>query len=318
MKDLNVFSDAQVHGFKEKRIMQHNAITSGRYDFTACQLDILFMLLASLSPNELSYRIAAKDIELITGRSWNYAQLRKATEEIGSRMFEIDIKQDNGKMKYRQMWLFQQVDYLEGQGAFEVMISEPAKPYFFELKNSFTSIQLKSVLGCSSKYAKRLYTLACQWRSIGRQVYEIVELKKMLGMVDRKGNEQYQQIGQFKEKVLDVAKQQINANTDLTFDYKLHKKGRSFKVIEIFIDISANFQLQIDFKKPIAEQKDIKYIMSYGLTEKQATQIAENENIEDFKTLIEELNQKVRKGELKVDNSRGYIVGVYKKKGVIS
>ncbi|WP_051908179.1 replication initiation protein [Flavimarina sp. Hel_I_48] len=318
MKDLSVFSDAQVHGFKEKRIMQHNAITSGRYDFSACQLDILFMLLASLTQKELQYRITAKDIELITGRAWNYAQLRKATEEIGNRMFEVDIKQDNGKMIYRQMWLFQQVDYLEGQGAFEVMISEPAKPYFFELKNSFTSIQLKSVLACSSKYAKRLYTLACQWRSVGRQVYEIEELKRMLGMIDKKGNEQYRQIGQFKKDVLDIAKEQINANTDLKFDYKLHKKGRSFKVIEIFIDISANFQLQIDFQKPIAEQKDIKYIMSYGLTEKQATQIAENEKIENFKSLIDELNQKVRKGDLKVDNSRGYIVGVYKKKGVIS
>jgi dihydroneopterin aldolase len=83
------------------------------------------------------------------------------------------------------------------------------------------------------------------------------------------------------------------------------------------VDLSANLQMEIDFKKPIAEQKDIKYIMSYGLTEKQATQIAEKEKIKDFKVLIEQLNQKVRQGELKVDNSRGYIVGVYKKKGII-
>ena len=318
MRDIAVYSDAQVHSFKEKRVMQHNAITSGRYDFTACQLDILFMLLASLSQNELNYRITAKDIELITGRSWNYGQLRKATEEIGSRMFEIDIKQDNGKMIYEQLWLFQRVRYIEGQGAFEVMISEPAKPYFFELKNSFTSIQLKSVMGCSSKYAKRLYTLACQWRSIGRQIYEIEELKKMLGLIDKKGHEQYEKISQFKSKVLDVAKEQINTNTDITFDYKLHKKGRSFKVIEIFIDISSNLQMEIDFKRPIAEQKDIKYIMSYGLTEKQAVQIAEKEKIEDFQKLIDSLNEKVRKGDLSVSNSKGYIVGVYKKKGMIA
>lgn len=318
MRDIAVYSDAQVHSFKEKRIMQHNAITSGRYDFSACQLDILFMLLASLSQNELNYRITAKDIELITGRSWNYAQLRKATEEIGSRMFEIDIKQNSGKMIYEQLWLFQRVRYIEGQGAFEVMISEPAKPYFFELKNSFTSIQLKSVMGCSSKYAKRLYTLACQWRSIGRQIYEIEELKRMLGLIDKKGKEQYEKISQFKSKVLDVAKEQINLNTDITFDYKLHKKGRSFKVIEIFIDISSNLQMEIDFKRPIAEQKDIKYIMSYGLTEKQASQIAEKEKIEDFQKLIDSLNEKVRKGNLSVSNSKGYIVGVYKKKGVIN
>ncbi len=50
MKDLSVFSDAQVHGFKEKRIMQHNAITSGRYDFSACQLDIFVHALGFADP----------------------------------------------------------------------------------------------------------------------------------------------------------------------------------------------------------------------------------------------------------------------------
>lgn len=318
MKEMFVFSDAQVHTLKEKEIRQHNAISAGRYDFTACQLDILFMLIASLKVGELEYKITVKDIELITGRSWNYGQLRIATEELGSRMFGIDIRQEDKTNKFRQMWLFQRVDYLEGQGAFEVMISEPAIPYFFDLKNNYTSLTLKSLLGCKSKYAKRLYTLACQWRSVGRQTFEIVKLKQMLGILDKKGKDKYPQIGQFKEKVLDLAKKQINENTDIKFDYKLHKKGRSFKVVEIYIDLSANMQIEINFDKPIAEQRDIKNIMSYGLTESQATQIAEKVKIKDFKIMIEELNKKVRDNELKPSNAPAYIVGVYKKKGIIS
>lgn len=317
MKELSAFSDAQIHGLKEKEIRQHNAISAGRYDFTACQLDILFMLIASLKVGELEYRIAVKDIELITGRNWNYGQLRTATEELGSRMFGIDIKQEDETNKFRQMWLFQKVDYLKGKGAFEVMISEPAIPYFFDLKNNYTAMRLKSLLGCKSKYAKRLYTLSCQWRSIGRQPFEIIKLKQMLGILDKKGNDKYPQIGQFKEKVLEVAKKQINENTDIKFDYKLHKKGRSFKVVEIFIDLSANIQMEINFEKPINEQKEIKYIMSYGLTEAQATQISEKVKIADFKALIDELNKKVRNNELKPSNAVGYIVGVYQKKGVL-
>jgi hypothetical protein len=53
----------------EKRIKQHNTITSGRYDFSACQLDILFMLLASLDESDevsKQYYIRVKDIKLIT------------------------------------------------------------------------------------------------------------------------------------------------------------------------------------------------------------------------------------------------------------
>lgn len=317
MKELSLYSDARLEALKDKKVMQHNAITSGRYDFTACQMDIVFMLLASLKKDELTYRIHASEIELITGRQWNYAQLRKATEDIGSRMFEVDIERENGKMTHRQMWLFQKVDYREGEGAFEVMISEPARPYFFELKNSFTSIQLKSVLGCSSKYAKRLYTLACQWRSVGRVTYEIIDLKKMLGMVDKKGNEQYEKISQFKERVLDVAKEQINENTDIEFDYKLHKKGRSYKIVEFHINMSPVIQMQIDFKKPVAQQVDIKNIMSYGLTEEQATIIAESVDMDDFRKLIKELNEKVKRGDLKIKNTASYLVGIYKNKNIL-
>ena len=64
------------------------------------------------------------------------------------------------------------------------------------------------MLGCTSKHAKRLYSLACQWRGTGGHTYSIGELKEMLGLKDPKGKEpeQYKQIGQFKEKVLDIAK----------------------------------------------------------------------------------------------------------------
>lgn len=310
-------SEARVEAMKDKVVMQHNAITTGRFDFTACQLDIIFMILASLKQGELKYRIHASDIELITGRKWNYKQFRDATHDIGSRMFELDIKDESGKNIYQQLWLFQTVRYFEGEGAFEVMISEASTPYFFELKNSFTAIQLKSVLGCSSKYAKRLYTLACQWRSVGRVTYEIIELKNMLGMVDKKGNEQYAKISSFTKYVLDVAKEQINENTDIQFDYSLHKKGRSYKFVEFHINLNKDLQMQIDFKKPVVQQVDIKKIMSYGLTEEQATIIAESVDMDDFMKLIKELNEKVKRGDLEIKNTAAYLVGVYRNKNIL-
>ena len=104
------------------------------------------------------------------------------------------------------MWLFEYVEYVEGSSSFKVKINETARPYFFELKNNFTAMQLKSVLNCSSKYAKRLYGIACQWRSVGSKRFEIVELKKMLGLIDKKGNEQYTEITAFRKEVLEIAK----------------------------------------------------------------------------------------------------------------
>ena len=48
------------------------------------------MLLASLDESDevsKQYYIRVKDIELITGRKWNYQQLREGTEDMMSRVF---------------------------------------------------------------------------------------------------------------------------------------------------------------------------------------------------------------------------------------
>lgn len=296
----------------DKLVFQHNVITSGRYDYSACMLDILFMVLAQIEPNKLEYTIHVQDIETITGREWNYKQLRKATEGIGSRMFEIETAES-----YEQLWLFSKVKYLKGTGSFTIKLNNEALPYFFDLKNNFTVMQLKSTLNCSSKYAKRLYALCCQWRSVGKKRFEIEELKKMLGLIDNKGNEQFTEITALKTKVLDLAKTQINNRTDISFDYTLIKQGRSFRWIEIFIDTKIAKQLEINFEESIETQKFASKIMAYGLNQEQAALISQKETEQEFDKLIEDLNTKMRNKTLKIENSVGYIVGIYQKKGIL-
>lgn len=296
----------------DKLIYQHNVITSGRYDYSACMLDILFMVLSCLEKDKLKYTIHAQDIEEITGRKWNYKQLREATESIGSRMFEIETPE-----RHRQMWLFEYVDYIKGTGSFEIKINETAKPYFFELKNNFTALQLKSVLNCSSKYAKRLYAIACQWRSVGTKRFEIPELKNMLGLIDKKGNEQFERISDFKKFVLEIARNQISENTDIEIDYELKKRGREFFWITLHINSQKFKQLEIDFEKPINTQKFKSKLLKYGFNDEQAGLISIREKEKDFDILITELNEKIRQRKLKIENSIGYLVGVYQKKGIL-
>ena len=297
---------------ENKLIYQHNVITSGRYDYSACMLDILFMVLSGLEVGKLEYTIHVQDIETITGRKWNLKQLREATESIGSRMFEIETPE-----QIRQIWLFSNVDYILGTGSFTVGINPKASPYFFELKNNFTAMQLKSVLNCSSKYAKRLYAIACQWRSVGSKRFEIEELKKMLGLIDKKGNEQFVEITAFKKFVLEIAKKQINENTDIEIDFELKKRGRSFHWITLHINSQKFKQLEIEFDKSIDIQKFKSKLMAYGFNEEQAELIATQEKEKDFDILITELNEKVRNRKINVKNSVGYLVGIYQKKGVL-
>lgn len=296
----------------EKVILQHNAITSGRYDFSSCQLDILFMVLAQLEIDELEYSIHTGDIEQITGRKWNIAQLTQSTEQMLTKMFEVEDSES-----YMQFVLFQYFKYLKGERTIKVKLSEVALPYFFELKNNFTALQLKSTLSVTSKYAKRLYALGCQWRSIGKKRFEIEDLKKMLGLIDKKGNEQFERINDFKKYVLDIAKKQINEESDLSFDYKLIKQGRSFKWVEIFVNMKIAQQLEINFEETIDNQKYITKLITYGFSQMQAELITRKEKEKDFDILITELNEKIRSGKLKIENAIGYLIGIYQKKGIL-
>ena len=79
-----------------------------------------------------------------------------------SRVFKIE--EADG---LRQIVLFSEIKYLDGTGSFDMVINEPARPYFFELKTITPFLELKSALSCTSKHAKRLYSLACQWRGTG-------------------------------------------------------------------------------------------------------------------------------------------------------
>lgn len=210
-------------------VRHHNAITTARYEYSELQLDIFLYLLSILKKDKPDgvYEIVVKDLSAATGKEYRYGYLRKATEEMGSRMFEISTPK-----RLEQLWMFQRVAYVLGEGRIEVEFANPIKPYLFDLKDNFTSFQLYAALRLGSKYAKRIYALCSQWKDKGQtQTFKLDELKKMLHLLDDKGNEQYKPLSMFRKFVLDESVKQINQRTDLEIGYTLQKRGRSFDSI---------------------------------------------------------------------------------------
>jgi len=87
-------------------------------------------------------------------------------------------------------------------------------------------------LRLTSKYAKRIYQICSQWKDLGEtKKYDLEDFRKMLGLIDDKGNEKMKQVKELREKVLDIAVKQINEHTELQVSYKLEKRVRTFKNI---------------------------------------------------------------------------------------
>jgi plasmid replication initiation protein len=222
---------------KEIEVRQHNALTNARYEYTEIQLDLLFFLLSKLRKDQQDrvYELNIKDLSLLTGKRYNAAYLHKATSDMGSRVFEVQTE-----TRYRQLWMFQRVDYLLGQGIIEIKLTEDITPYLFDLKENFTSYELASALRLTSKYAKRIYQYCSQWKDQGEtKKYDIQDFKQMLGLIDDKGKDKAVRMSDFRESVLDVAVKQINEHTELHISYKLEKRVRTYKNIVFTVNPQA-------------------------------------------------------------------------------
>jgi len=233
------------------QVRQHNVITNARHELSAVQLDIYFMLLSKLKPGDNSkYEIGVKEIEDLTGRQWNYQQLKDATLGMIGKVFEIE--EEDGLL---QVALMSSAKYLKGQGRIQLTIAEELKPYLVDLKNNFTSFQLFCVLSMTSKYAKWMYVQFSRWKDIGYLSYELEQLKYRLNLKDPKGKlpEQYKQWGQFKDNVLEPAIKQINEFSDLRVSYETEKRGKSIYKINFLVKHLPQFQAVIPFE---IEEKD--------------------------------------------------------------
>lgn len=214
---------------KELEIRQHNALTNARYEYTELQLDLFFFIISKLRKGEKDtlYQLDIMELSSLTGKRYNGAYLHKATADMGSRMLEVEDAKE-----YRQIWMFQQIRFLKGQGIIEFDLTRHVLPYLFDLKNNFTSYELAAALRLTSKYAKRVYQLCSQWKNLGEtKKYDILDFKRMLGLVDDKGTDKMPRISDFRTSVLDLAAKQINEHTELHISYKLEKKGKAFNNI---------------------------------------------------------------------------------------
>lgn len=214
---------------QELEIRQHNAFTNARYEYTELQMDLLFFLISNLRKEQKTtlYKLNISELAEITGKKYHLSYLRKATEDMGNRMFEIETQE-----KYMQLWLFRTVEYIKGTRIIEIKLSEDILPYLFDLKKNFTTYELAAALRLKSKYAKRIYQFCSQWKDQGEtKKYDIDEFKRMLGVLDEKGVDKMPRASDFKASVLDISVKQINEYTELHIAYKLEKLGKAFKNI---------------------------------------------------------------------------------------
>src|SRR5690606_10838527 len=127
--------------------------------------------------------------------------------------------------------------------------------YLLQLKQ-YTSYRLSNILSLSSSYSIRLYELMRKWSFLNKWESSVEEIREKLGALTKS----YTLYGNFKNKVLLPAVEEINEQTDLFISFKEIKKGRKVERIEFSIRKAAKVRLASPVDSPVLplENEDVR------------------------------------------------------------
>lgn len=260
-------------------VTQSNRLVSARYAMSLGEMRLLFTVVAKVQPSDTKftvYRIPVAEFAsfLNVDKNSTYREMKKITKSLVTRYVEI---KEPGSL-IQTTWVAQ-AKYVDGTGMVEVQLSESMIPYLLQLKSgNFTQYKLTMLLSFKSQYTLRFYMLLKQKRDHNpwaeEYEFELSELRKQLGLSvegdkSRKvaAVELYAGYKNFKARVLNPAKNEMDEKSDLSFEYREIKQGRSvvalsFKVSSISSDVIPKDDGQLDLELIDQPTKDLDFILT--------------------------------------------------------
>lgn len=208
-------------------------IMNCKYDLSIQEQRIILTLASMIKSTDeefKEYKFSTKEFkELLNlkGQS-TYSEIPKITKKLLGKTLEIENEHET-----IQCGWIATARHLKKEGFIILRISPDLKPYMLQLNTLYTSYKLKNVLSMKSKYSIRIYEiLKChEFKQQGFIDISIEELRKLL-----KAENIYPKYANFKQKILEVVKNELEEQTDISFNYEEFKTGRTITDLRIFIN----------------------------------------------------------------------------------
>ena len=272
-------------------IVKSNALIEASYSLDAVEQRVI--LLAILEARALNIEIGlGTRIKVYASNYANtygiskdmaYKAMKKAVLGLHQAEFRWSEMTPKG-VKHTHSRFTDTITYCEGEGCIELIFGSQVIPQIIDLKKLFTSYEIEQTRNLN-RYGLRLYELLIRWRAKGKAKMSLNDLRNTLGVLD----DEYQAMGDFKKRVLDIAVSEINANTDITTSYEQHKQGR--KII--------GFTFTIKQKSTAQQTKQTANINLDNLTDQERDIIAQKNAYADSIGATAEHRQNLIKQALK-------------------
>ncbi len=157
-------------------------------------------------------------------RQTAYQALKDACKDLFARQFSYQEINKRGNVENVLSRWVSEIRYIDDEATVKLIFAPAIVPLITRLEEQFTKYELQQISDLSSAYAVRLYELLIAWRSTGQTpVIELAEFRQKIGVLD----DEYTRMGNFKDRVLNLAISQVNEHTDIRVKCEQHKKGRN-------------------------------------------------------------------------------------------
>ncbi|MCK6259585.1 replication initiation protein [Fictibacillus sp. KIGAM418] len=212
-------------------VTKSNALIEKTYQLSVMEQKLILTLASLVQPSDEAFRpyqIKVSDFVHLLGlkSTGKYTEIRKIVQGLQQKTLPINT----GQSTLDITWL-SSAEYFHGKGYVELEFSPKLKPYLLQLKQKFTTYQLKNIIQLRSSYSIRIYELLKQYEPLRQRSFTLEELRSLLGIEPNK----YKLFGHFKDKVLNVANKELEEKTDLRFEYEEIKVGRKVSSIKFSI-----------------------------------------------------------------------------------
>ncbi|MBC3997493.1 replication initiation protein [Morganella morganii] len=241
-------------------LTQANDLIDGSYSLSLPEIRWLYLILTKIDSKkpqpEGCYTVYAKEyIDVYDLKEIGYRQVKNVIESLGSKPVVIfHYNKDKDRVEKDTLYWFSRINQGVGDayGDVTVKFSEEVRDYLYELKESFTQINLEEMVKLDSPVAFRIYSWLMKFKLLNKNKNEnglictdkldINWIKMSLGM-----DGLYPKYGEFKRRVLEPAVTIINNTTGITVTYNEIKVNRKVESI-VFCYIEEKI---IDKIKPV-------------------------------------------------------------------
>ena len=236
------------------KVTKSNAIINSSYRFSLNELRIVLYGLSHIDPTAdefpLFHRIRIKDLAEFYNigekdRGSFYDDIRHALlNKFWLREFSY-YDEELGEV-IRRRWLVE-IRYGRKDGTLAYHYNPLIKRQLQQLAKRFTSYFLSNVTNMKSAYSMRIYEIAVMYLNASKKQKStfsksIEDLKHQLDIADK-----YKQFFNFKARILEHARKEINKHSDINLSYEVIKQGRIPHEIKFTVTRKKNKEQQLNF-----------------------------------------------------------------------